>query len=256
MAITGLTASPSSGNAGTTKVTVTCPANEGRHSRRQALTLTSNQGGQTATVNADQLGDSGFREVTQWKISGSAQATPSKTAINAGTIGNSGGTIEIIGRSNLGLLCSGLEFTQVLGKPTLTANGASVNITNPIPNDPGRTGPYPFTLTFQVPANTGLSRVLRIIVRRDSQYGGGASIGPDLVVGTSTPGPPYNGTGYLSTGEPGTDTPSTSSKDYIFDIAQNDGYSLSANKSTLNFEAAGGSGSFDVTTVGTGWTAS
>jgi hypothetical protein len=176
MAITGLTASPTSGDAGRTTVVVTIPENKSRTFRQQALTATGNKDGKTATTYANQHGSAGFRVVTAWKIGGVAQAAPTggnngggSPLINTGSIGIGGGAIEITGSSNLGALIRSLEFSKAMGNPSIIANGSEIvsgSVINPVPGDPGKTAPYTFKVTFQVPANAGAQRVLRIIMRK------------------------------------------------------------------------------------------
>lgn len=156
--------SPSSGIAGTHTVSVTVNAHTGRVNRTKTLTASVSStapglGSNTATINVTQKGAPAF-SITK-VVKKSSPSTPiSKDAdgYNIANIEAVGDQIIITGTSNL----KDLEVTSATGfvdlKKVLVANGSTVTgwdgqVNVAIPDDPGASNAYSFTLTVTLPNN-------------------------------------------------------------------------------------------------------
>jgi hypothetical protein len=250
MAIPGLTASPASGSAGTTSVAVSGSANTGRNSRTGAIALTSNEGGKSATVAVTQSGQEISFFPTAYKVNAGSwvpiagvsdfsAVSSTVYSIDVGSVSNGASETNYIyvkGRTNSSStpklifdsatsIGASIDASKGSGN-SVTANGTQITLGTStasvaIPGDPGATGEVELIFAFYIYMNEYAART--VTVGFDKLYSSGHV-------------------------------------DIVFSVNQAAGYSLSVSKTSLTLNADGGAAStdsnkFNVTSVGTGWTA-
>lgn len=163
MVLDWLTVTPDSGD-GNGSLSVSATSYGGRESKQTSFKVQSTDGGSTATVNVTQ---SGLAEFVTFS-SGTAE------------IGKEGGTLQLSGTSNSTALTFSVKEggSLVLTAPaTYKVLEEDVNNGEAVPDDPGASASYGWTIEFTVPANATTGSLTCTVEVSDA---GGSAAGSNI----------------------------------------------------------------------------